>query len=74
MEVAGLSQFSLDACARGEHFVLAEPPAKLMLDTVPASVLGQLPDTAATAPGLRSASIPPSCQLGMLSPAYSQVK
>lgn len=55
--MAGLSPFSLDACARGEHFFLAEPPAKLVLDTVPASVLGQLPNTAATVPGLRTASI-----------------
>lgn len=50
METAGLSLLSIGASARGVLFVLAEPPAKLALDTLPASVLGSLPETAATTP------------------------
>lgn len=50
MEAAGLSPLSVGASARGVLFVLAEPPAKPALDTLPASVLGSLPEAAATAP------------------------
>lgn len=50
MEIAGHSQLRTGTSARGELFALAEPPVKLTLDTLPASVLGSLPETSATAP------------------------
>lgn len=67
-ETAGLSPLSSGVPARGVLFLLAEPPAKPALDTLPASVLGSLPEAAATVPVAACCVHPSSLPAGQAEP------